>query len=304
MYANISPLLLHSILALLLTSCGEEASEAEQISGQRISVSAILPEEDAGSGSVLSRYDLENDNPEVISLPEGLTEISGLAATSDGRIFAHNDETGVVRRVSLGEENASEWFSVGSVTLSEDLEGIAVVGEKFYMINSKGDIFAFSEGEPGGSVEFEQIRTDLSGKFDVEGLCYDPGSNSLLLACKEFPGGGLDEKEHRAVYAFSIGSGEIESEPRFVLPIKELEKHLGLKKFRPSGIERHPETGNYVLLSGNDPAIIELSPTGDIVAAYMLDPDIHPQPEGITFGPDGSLLIASEGGGLVRFAQR
>ena len=307
MLSRLSVTLTPVLLILSLSGCGEEGGEQAEkpgVSARQVSVSAILPEEGGGPTSILGQYDIGNESPEVLELPGALTEISGLATTQDGRLFGHNDETGVVRQISIKSGDASSWFNVGSITLSEDLEGIAIVGETFYLVNSKGDIFEFREGVEGESVDFVQHKTGLSGKFDVEGLCYDPGTNALLLACKEYPGDGLDEKKHRAVYSFSLGSKTIDPEPRFVLPVNELEKHLDIKKFSPSAIERHPDSGHFVLLSGNDPAIIELSPTGAIVAAHRLDPSVHAQPEGIAFGPDGELLIGNEGGKLIRYPKR
>ena len=198
MLTRISAILTPVLLILPLSGCGDdggERAERPDISATQVSVSKILPEEEGGPTSVLGQYDIEDGSPETLQLPDALTEISGLATTSDGRLFGHNDETGVVRQISIGSGDASKWFNVGSITLSEDLEGIAVVEETFYLVNSKGDIFEFKEGVQGGSVDFVHHKTDLSGKFDVEGLCYDPGTNALLLACKEFPGDGLDEKE-------------------------------------------------------------------------------------------------------------
>lgn len=289
----------------LTTGCQEKNEDAAVIGDpqKQVEVSTIA-EDIEPTGGVLSRYDLEDEDPEVIDLPKRLDEISGLAVTEDGRVFGHNDERGVVNRISLESGEIESWFMVGAITLQEDLEGIAFENGYFWLVNSKGDLFRFREGKSESSVEFEMARTELSSKYDVEGLCYDPATNALLLACKEYPGEGLDRKDQKAVYSFSLDSMRMNPTPRFVLDVKKIEKELDLKKFMPSAIERDPETGNFILLSGNEPAIIELSPDGKVIGARALSKKIHPQPEGVTFAPDGSLLIGNEGGHLIRYSRR
>ena len=59
----------------------------------------------------------------------------------------------------------------------------------------------------------------------------------------------------------------------------------------------HPETGRLILISAQEEAILELSPQGALLAGRELHRKTHPQPEGITFLADGSLLLADEGQG-------
>lgn len=296
--------LLIPLLSFTLLACGEEAGDSADRQQADTRVATIVQREGGEASGVLDRYDLASDDPDVLGLPAQLEEVSGLATSADGRLFAHNDERGVVYTISTRSGEASSLFSVGSITLSEDLEGIAIIGERFFLVNSKGDLFEFREGIEGGVVDFTLHETDLSGKYDVEGLCYDPQTDALLLACKEYPGDELDEKDHRAVYSLSLATMTIDPSPRFVLPIDELEERLDIKKFRPSAIERDSRTGHFLILSGNDPAIIEIDRSGTIVAAHPLSKKIHPQPEGLAFGRNGELLIGNEGGRLVRYRSR
>jgi len=70
---------------------------------------------------------------------------------------------------------------------------------------------------------------------------------------------------------------------------------FGFKNFAPSGIEKNPRNGNFFVLSSNPPSVIELNPQGKILAATRLNPKVNPQPEGITFLKDGTMLISDEG---------
>jgi uncharacterized protein YjiK len=77
---------------------------------------------------------------------------------------------------------------------------------------------------------------------------------------------------------------------------------LGLSKkdwrnFKPSDLAFHPTTGDLYLLSSAGKRIIILTPNGQPLHSIALSPAIFAQPEGITFSPDGTLYISSEGDG-------
>jgi hypothetical protein len=86
-------------------------------------------------------------------------------------------------------------------------------------------------------------------------------------------------------------------EPRIFLPLKELDSAGLGKNFHPSAIVVHPESGSLILAAAREEALAELSPEGKILATQDLKRKRHPQPEGLAFLPDGSLVIADEGQG-------
>ena len=238
--------------------------------------------------SELSKYNFEPEGSLRIKLPGELQEISGLTMTDDGRMFGHNDEKGFVYQIDYTVGDIVKKFSLGKKYEREDFEGIAFANNTFYVVSSNGDIYEFEEGNDGESVTYNVIETDLKSKFDVEGLCFDPETNSLLLACKGYPGKGF--KRQKAVYSFSLDEMKLEKEPRFLIDLSEIKK-----MFNPSGIERSPNTGTFFIIAANGNAIIEISKEGKLIDEKKLPPIIHEQPEGITFAPDKSLIISDEG---------
>ena len=84
--------------------------------------------------------------------------------------------------------------------------------------------------------------------------------------------------------------------PPLLVPLEEILQRLDEKRFRPSGIERHPLTGNYVVVAALQSAIVEITPAGRVVAVVDLRRRNHPQIEGITFTSAGTLVLADEGG--------
>ncbi len=243
---------------------------------------------DTTINSELSKYNFEPKESLVIKLPGELQEISGLTMTDDGRLFGHNDEKGFVYQIDYSNGNVMKKFSLGEKYKREDFEGIAYANKKFYMVVSSGDIYEFNEGNDGESVSYNVLKTELKSKNDVEGLCYDPETNSLLLACKGYPGKGFKKK--KAVYSFSLDEMKLDDKPRFLINLSEIKK-----TFNPSGIERNPNTGTFFIIAANGNAIIEISKDGMLIDKKKLSPIIHEQPEGITFAPDKSLIISNEG---------
>ena len=142
------------------------------------------------------------ENRQSVKLPNILQELSGLAMTKDGRLFGHNDEKADVYQINPDNGKIVKSFSLGKKTLKKDFEGIAIVDDLFYLVTSDGDLYKFKEGEDKSEVSYKKYETRLSSKNDVEGLCYDPDTETLLLACKGYPGKSYDGK--RAVYSFSL----------------------------------------------------------------------------------------------------
>jgi hypothetical protein len=142
-------------------------------------------------------------------------------------------------------------------------------------------------------VKFDEIDLNFSSKFEIEGLCYDPGSESLLIACKNYS--GKTYKGMRAVYSFSLKTAKVNKIPRFLISLKELKNKFGIKKFFPSAIALEPKTGNFFVLSSKgNPAIVELDSSGTLVSGKLLDKKMHPQPEGLAFTKNGDMLISNE----------
>lgn len=260
--------------------------------------------------SMLSRYDLNNPGIRLKLAPE-LKEISGITVTNDDRLFVHDDEKGtvyqldptngkIIKRFSIFEKR---WF--GKDPVMEDFEDIAVAGDRFYMVTSSGVIYGFPEGEDGGAVEAVRYETFLNDLYDVEGLCYDPLSNALLLACKEYPeefslqellfSKKKSKLKLKPVYSFSLKTMSLDKAPRFLLDGKALKKKSPEKKFKPSAIIRHPQSGTFFVLAAKGKLLVEISPAGAVIDAARLSRKDHPQPEGIAFTSDSVMMISNEG---------
>lgn len=248
--------------------------------------------------SALNNYDIENISPKILEIDKELMEISGITFTKDDRLFAHGDEEADVYELDPSTGKIIKTFKLGAViAIKGDFEDIAAVNDKFYMTEANGKLYEFSEGGKGQSVEFKTYKTPLSAKNDVEGLCFDSETMSLLLACKEL--GGADLGKDKAIYSFSLVDKTMNEKPRFVISQKEIKNNTEEGKFNPSGISRNPITGTFFVIAARGNTILELSKTGELLGQKNLPDNIHVQAEGIAFKTDGTLYISNEGRGKI-----
>lgn len=252
----------------------------------------IAQQSDCTDGTLLN-YSFSDEHSRTITLPKQLNEISGLAITGNNRLLAHNDEVGIIYEVDISTGEITNEFYLGKKKIKKDFEGIAVVKDSMFMVTSSGVIYKFSYSDDEKNVDYKKFKTFLSAKYNVEGLCYDKATNSLLLACKDYAGKNL--KDYKAIFSFDLSNYKLQEEPRFLINLDSLKNKFNINNFSPTGIEVHPKSGNVFILSSHEKAIVELSSNGILLNAVKLKSKNHRQPEGISFLSDLTLLISDEG---------
>lgn len=245
------------------------------------------------TASWIKRYDLDGKHPVSRGLPKKLREASGLAVTDSGRLLTHNDELGVVYELEASSGRVMGSFSLGHFTPEEDFEGIAVKGDTVFLVTSNGNIFRFPRAPYGSRVAFTVLKTPLGSANNVEGLEYDPETDCLLLACKGKAGITPEErrrwKDFRAVYAFSLSEGRLLRQPRFLISVE-----AAGGRCNPSGIARHPRAGTFFVLAADGSCLLELAPDGEILGRSKIRSKENPNPEGIAFLQDGTLVLVND----------
>ena len=242
------------------------------------------------SQSALSEYDFKN--PVQYKLHKKLREISGLACSRDRKLFCHEDENGIIYQLDDSSGKIINKFNIDAPTIHRDFEGLAIVRDTFYLIVSSGELYEFTRPKISEASSYKIYQTGLAKYNNVEGLCYDPATNSLLLACKE---SSSNSPDNRSIFSFDLVEKKLILEPRFILSIKELEHRFKMKNFSPTAIEYNSKTNTYFILSSHVKAIIEITTDGKILNCIRLSGKLHKQPEGLTFNSDGNLIISDEG---------
>lgn len=241
----------------------------------------------------LGEYVIEPGAARAVEVTRSLREISGLAATADGRYFGHNDEVAIVYELDPERGVVVKAFRLGAVPIQADFEGIALVGDRVILVTSDGVLYSSPEGADQQSVPYETQATGIGRVCEVEGLAFEPADRTLLIPCKRLH----DRSREDSIFIFrwAIDRRALAERPTIAISRRGLTQGLDGNDFRPSAIERHPVTGTYFLLSANERAVAEITPAGEIVEVRALRKDQHRQPEGLAFTPDLALVIADEG---------
>ena len=245
----------------------------------------------------LESYDLKVETATYWKLPGRLEEISGLAMTLDNHLMAHNDEKAVIHEIDYQSGVIVKAFQLADMkaSVNDDFEGIATVNNQVYLVTSSGRIYESSRGAEGESVLYNIYATGIGRDYEIEGLAYDASQRALLLMSKDAR--RADLKAQLVLYRWSLDEKQLIEDAHIVIPVIEFTRHIEGKEFQPSGIERHPVSGNYFVVAARQKAIAEITPGGQVVAAKRFPVEWHRQPEGITFATDGTLIIADEGSG-------
>ena len=285
-----------------------------------ISIPTCMESTDSGSGNSQSQLNYDLSSPDkIFILPPSLYEISGITELDANSIACVQDENGLVFIYDLNKGQVTRQFIFGA---EGDYEGITRVNQTLYVLRSDEVIIEIKSFN-SDKYERKAFLAKFPGK-DAESICYYKENNILLLIPKEVLDDKSLDKDKRYIYSFDLNSKEILKDPFMVLDLDEIDKFAidnaikvpmkkkKDKKDKPdikmhiSAMGIHPFTNNLYAISGSERLLFVFTMDGSIEWIEKLNKDLFPQPEGITFLPDGDLLISNEGRNgsptLLRFA--
>ncbi len=230
---------------------------------------------------------------QVISLPEILREVSGIAVAGQGQLYMIQDELGAVFEFDVVKGEITRMMRFAD---AGDFEDIATDGHTIFVLRSDGALFSFQPGTPEVLPEMAMVPVQA---VDNEGLFFDHASNQIYIASKTAPVNGIDDL--RKVY--SLNPEELHN-PQVMLQISNQdinEKLAGIFPrldidfvFNPSAIAVHPLTREIYVLSATD-RLLAIFDQKQLKAVYPLPAEIYFKPEGLAFTSAGDLFISSEG---------
>ena len=229
-------------------------------------------------------------------MPVELEEISGITYLSEDKIACVQDEEGIIFIFNLDTDSVEKKINFGK---SGDYEGLAIVNSTAYVLESSGKLFEVSNYLKPNFLT-EEYNLPFSGRNNLESLVADSINNRLLLAIKDVDPNG---KDYKGIYAFDLETKKTLSEPIFKIPMndpifsgKSTKKNKKKSdKFYPSEIAINPIDGNVYILEGKNPRLLIMDSKGKLLQLHDLNKKYFPQPEGMTFAPDGTLYISNEG---------
>jgi len=244
---------------------------------------------------------------QIFKLDKNLKEISGLDYIDQtDQLIANNDEKGTY---FILDKSNGHILESKSVLKNGDFEAIEIIDSTVYLLRNTGTLHSV-DMSTGKKSKWNNI---LSSKNDVEGMCYDVKSGSLLLSCKGQALGHDDrQKKIKCVYKYNLAQHVLDTVPFLKISQEHLRKQLKkdfsntgetkpksklsrMTDFSPSGIAIHPITSNYYIISAKGSSVIQLDKEGSLIEIGFFDEGVLTQPEGITFDREGNLYIASEG---------
>lgn len=275
-------------MIMMFTGCQEGANQTEP---QKLKSTKIKQDQKRKMPSI----------EKTMRLPKSLDEISGLTFDASANVLiGHNDELGVLYNIDFESNKIDSEIKISDLG---DYEGVELVGNKVYLINSGGDIFEHVVGESGSVKK----ATGLNANNNVEGLAYTDGQ--LLIACKGFPEKNSFQKFTgcRAIYSYSLSTSQLGKFPFMLISYAMLRANFieepspteiqRLKEFAPSGIAIHPATNDIYILSHMGRLLVVSDASANIKNIYFLDEQDHLQAEGICFDTKNRMYIANEGAG-------
>lgn len=246
----------------------------------------------------------------VLVLPPQLREVSAIAAVDERTVACVQDEVGALFFVDLLGELPLRVAVFGE---RGDYEGLARVGDDYWVLRSDG--FLMRLESRGGALRIVASFRLPAEHQEFEGLCHDADRQQLLVLPKDRAGDGKHERHRRVILAFDLATGKLRAEPEVELGLKTIVEQAELRgielptRTTPKGKERIdlkllgseilvvPGSQDLLLLSSIDHVLLRIDRTGRLLGARLLPTIELPQPEGMTFLPDGRLLVASEGVG-------
>ena len=245
----------------------------------------------------------------TLFLPPELREVSAITALDERTLACVQDEQGALFLVDLMGQDPPRVAAFGD---PGDSEGLARVGDDYWVLRSDGLLLRLRSRGDGGLEMAGPYRLPTEHE-DWEGLCFDHDRGVLLVLPKDRAGKGKDERDHRFVFAFDPSTCLMQPRPLLELDVQALleqaeERGLALPtrttpkgkpkrslKLLGSEILAIPGTGELLLLSATDRALVRVDREGRLLGVRHFDEGDLPQPEGMAWLPDGRLLVASEG---------
>jgi uncharacterized protein YjiK len=248
--------------------------------------------------------------PEFIhSVPFELREISGITSHAEGQMACVQDEEGVIYIYDLYNNTI-----IDKITFAEpgDFEGLTKVDSTFYVLRSDAQLYSVTRSLDSVIVNSNRLSIHA---WDNEALCYDQRNKRLLLTPKSKNGKGPEFKGQRAIFEISLETGKLNPIPIFTIQVEDilkfaLDKNIPLPKkeaskitdsidyflkFKPSSIAVHPKTNDIYVISAIDHTMAVFEKSGKLINFMTLDPVLFNKTEGMTFLPNGDLIVTNEG---------
>lgn len=237
-------------------------------------------------------YDLRDSDEK--ELGKSLNEISGISYNAeDSALWAASDSKKKIIAIGLKNGKLKD-ETKDIIPPNQDIEDIVKMDTVAYLLSSKGLIYEIPlNARDSGSVRTYAFWSTEQNDFET--IYYDPSANGLVMMCKDCAGD--KGKQQRSAYRFDLETKRFDSTVFFTIRTEEVRKLVKNDdaKFDPSAAAIHPLNKRLYILSSAGNLLVISDTRGKLIEGYNLNPDEHPQAEGIAFAPNGDMYISNEG---------
>lgn len=237
----------------------------------------------------LSGY--SNNTREKKFLSEDLREISGITFLNEGqKIASVNDEDGKIFIFDYSNKSSTTSFEFAA---KGDFEEIVMDEKYFYVLESRGRIYKVPK--PGTEDTISIFKMAIKNA-DFEAMYMDPEKNRIVLICKSCP--EYERDMTKPAFCFDLTTNTFGADPCFVIDVRKVRELIKNNSFksRPSAAAIHPKLKKlFIVCSQDGKGLIICDLDGKVEQVVKLSEAMFPQPEGITFAPNGDMYISNEG---------
>jgi uncharacterized protein YjiK len=246
-----------------------------------------------------------NEHRDRKFLKDEVKEISGMVFLKDGQKLASvNDEEPKIFIVDFANKDTTTSFTFGEK--GGDFEDIVMDKNYYYVLESRGRIYRVPKTGTTDSIQIFKLPIKNA---DFEAIYMDSAKHRIVMLCKSCP--DYERGKTKPAFAFDLETKEFSTEPVFTIDVARVRKLLKSPNFgaKPSGAAVHPILNKvFIVCSQDGKGLLICSLEGNIEHAIFLDESYFPQPEGITFAPNGDLYISNEGlyqpGSIIKYPYR
>lgn len=258
--------------------------------------------------SAVIPYNLKKIDIKLV-LPAILHEISGITILDSTTVACIQDENGILFLYDINRSRIRKQIPFG---LNGDYEGICRVNNTLYILRSDGVIFEI-ENYTSEKLHVKEYKTGIPA-INNEGLCYDLENNRLLIGSKGKINRDPLNKDKRLIYEFNLKTKLLNQMPVLNININDINLSAKLKgiaflkkknkngdlievgfKLNTSEIAIHPITKQLYVLSSTDHCLFIFNLNGNLEVIEPLNPNLFNKAEGLSFFPNGDMLISNEG---------
>lgn len=233
--------------------------------------------------------------PLSADLPKALREVSGLALSDTGKLFAIADEVGRILELDPQTGAVVRHIDIGRPVVTDDFEGLAISNDTITAVTSGGKLYQL-DSQPNQTKPSRIVDLHTSERCEIEGLSNADTAGAQWLVCKRTLGDGDDD----SVRFLRWNPAQPDRPPEPIdVSNKPILDALGKKNFNPSAVALSDGGRGLLVIAARQRSFALFSLHEDspafVLAAPLPDATLHEQAEGLAIARDGRVFIANEG---------